>query len=240
MIVSAALLCSVLTAPQGDGPQRFAGAAYSFACPDGWVLASKETIDEVRREVGATPMLENVDLQKVDALVFDPEVADTFASVNFVTADGRMAVDDAGAERLRKELTDGLASLGVDFRSDLTVACSRVGDAACYEVAYDALLPTAPAVMRQRQLLVPLGAQVLTVTMTATQDAFASVEPSFAALLSTLQVEASGGLVDAWRSLPRMVRSGVIGGVIGGAIALVMSRRRRSQRAAAAAAEGDA
>ena len=242
MIAAAALLCSLLAAPQGDGPARFAAESYSFTCPEGWVLASAETLADVKREVGMVPQLEDLDFDLVDALVFDPAPADFAATANFVVTPGDLPVDAAGARTLRGELTQRLRAMDVDFRSEVAVVATNVHGAPCFQVEYDAVLPGGDEVVRQRQLLVPLGGELLSITMSASKDAFPDAEPSFAAMLDTLQVVRSPGLisrlVDAWRSLPGFVRGAIFGSLLGGVGALVYVARRRRRGAPWPAAGG--
>jgi len=239
MLATALVFCVLAATPQGEEPRSeertFTHELYSFQCPDDWLLLSKETIADVRAKVkDIAPAFEQVDFGSVDACVVRPvEGEGSFTpNVNFVRTNSRMPVSDSHVDELRDTMTQQFAEHGVQFREPLAVTVTAAGAVPCYRIDYVATLPTSDDVLRQRQLMIPIGGTLLTVTCSATEQQFAENEPKFAAVLSSLRIDPAAMDSPFWVRMLWMTAVGaVLGGIVGGAVKLLQRRKAASRGA---------
>ena len=205
---------AVFTSPQG----------FSITPPDGWVVASKDTIHQVGNTVQTMfPKLVNFDLSKLAVAILNPADSGQ-TNLNVVVSEGKTSIDGSGIEeKFAGMLRDQYNQMGISLdRISVTrqVFGTHTGLVADIEWSKAGL----PSPIRAWQVVLPAGAHTLIVTCTGNQSSFDNFTPVFTKAIASMTY--SNFAVPDW--LQSALVGGIIGGLIGG-LSLFLSPSRKKK-----------
>jgi hypothetical protein len=216
----------VFTSPRG----------FSITPPDGWAVASKETIGQIRQAAQTAvnsggkadfgKMLEKLNLDKMAVFIFNAQAGTTAQNINVVVSSGQFPIDQAGSEQtFAKMLTSQYGQAGVT-PSKLIVSHRTFGHHTT--LVADMEWSISGSSVHQWQVLMPASNQTFIVTCTAPPSDFEALAPVFTHALDSMTYS-SGGASPLLRGV---ASSMVSGGLIGAGIGVCMwlaSRFKRSR-----------
>jgi hypothetical protein len=193
----------VFTSPRG----------FSITPPDGWTVASKETISQmagVARE--QLSKLGNINFDRVAVVLFNPADAVASENINVVVSPGRMPIEDSDAEqKMADALRGAYGKMGVTI-TRLSVTRKTFGSHKALVADVD--WNTAGMQIRQWQVALASTGQSFIVTCTAPPPSFDSATPTFSKAIESMKyAEPEAAFFGS--GLPTWARGALIGAAIG-------------------------
>jgi hypothetical protein len=194
----------VFTSPRG----------FSITPPDGWSVASKETISQMGSVVRQQfSKLGDINFDRVAVVLFSPADTSVSENINVVVSPGRMPIEDSDAEQ---KMTDALRGAYGKMGVTITrVSVTRKTFGSHPALVADVDWNTAGVQIRQWQVALPAAGQTLIVTCTAAPSSFDSVTPTFSKVIESMTYAAPEP-ASLSSGLPNWARGALIGAAIGG------------------------
>jgi hypothetical protein len=211
IIISVVVTVAIAAEPVFTSPQGF-----SITPPDGWVVASKDTVSQLSRvALDHFQKLGNIDLNKLAVVIFNPAPSAESQNLNVIVAPEKIPIDESGFEdKLAGELREQYTGMGAQLGR---VSVSRKRFGAHAGLVADAEWSMAGASLRQWQVILPAGSHTIIVTCTAPQSSFDEVAPVFTKAIESMTYS---NVTTSTFEMPVWLRDAVIGAAIGGLIGL--------------------
>ena len=213
------LLVPILPAAAQDRAEVYVSEkGFSIQVPPGWLRIDKETVQGMlRQDRDLARITRGMNFDRIALCAVRPAAGDFAWNFNVLVAPDRIPVTEVGKEKLARMLKAQFAARRVNLEG-FQASFAEFNGVKGIRLDYSWSHPRSDLVVRQIQAAVPVGGRTVILTCSADEYGFAAAEPVFQEVLESLEV--NSGLADLWFGLPRAVRYGLIGGLVGLVMAL--------------------
>lgn len=216
-IVGVLMLAAIeVSLPDGAHSAEYQANGISFRYPDTWQVASKENRQALIQELRGTEQFRQIDLDRLEALIFNPAGTDFLENMNIGFIPGGMEVS-------AEEVSKGVEALGeVMTRAGMPPdnihgSVLRLGDNAAISIEWDVSMQGYR--LHQWGIVIPGGDRSVMLTCSATAADFESVRPKFKE--TVVSINTNAGLIGAWHEVPKAIQWAIIGTLLGLGLTLV-------------------
>jgi hypothetical protein len=200
---------------------------FTVKYPSDWKIASAQESATMQQEAQSVMKKLGIsDLSQFAVIILDPASGRSPASMNVTITHGRVPLDDSGmvSTKMRENARQVAGALGAQM-SDFSGGVETIGENKAAVSRYRLSVPG--LALRQTQMCVPAGGQTFVFTCTAPENQRAKYDAIFQSMMSSVKVESN-----FFSSLPPWALYGIVGGVIGGVIALISGISKRNKKTA--------
>lgn len=186
-IVVTALMTLAMLAVAAQAGEFSSPNGYRLMYPDGWQVASQDKMDQIEEE--ARKLLKDIDFQRVDVVVFNPQSGTFSENVNVVVSPSAMRIDESSPQLFAEIIEKQMDKLGFEITM-LDQGLFDIGPSRAAYVKFEGIYGDRDPV-RQWQFFLPdpQSENTLIITCTAQVDDFAKHEFTFRGIVGSIRFE---------------------------------------------------
>lgn len=198
---------------------------FSFAYPAHWAIATKEQTRGAARVLkSVAPNIQQVDLNRIAVLVYNPASREFAESLNVVVSRGAMPINDKTRGEYASAVTDGYRKAGGSV-TEVNVSVIQAAGRDAMTIRFLASWPRVNNAIRHWQVAVPDKRQTFIFTCSARDADWARLEPVFERMINSVQIEQDAA--PSFDTLPGYARDILIGGIVGALIGFFIMAARK-------------
>ena len=223
-------LLAIVSANVGLASEFGSPNGYKFAYPKGWMILTGKGIADAKEEM-PKEMIDwiarnKVDFKRIDVVLIRVGEGEFLENMNVVVNNQQIPVDEASKAKVGEEIKKLYNASGL-HPEDFLVRMDKLRDRNVYVVDSKIRLPGIATPLRQRQYFIPGGGKTFIVTTSGTVESFPQYEQTFQDVLNSFQTPPPtrfGGF-DFSKIVGLSLAGLVIGGIVGGVVALIRKLR---------------